>query len=317
VNVNITFGGVANTSQSSNVLVSDARNGVAVAAGSENVDTTSFTPVNKAEQSRQAQQDGAEKGVESRLASEQARADDKVQNKENRDNRDQQQADQSQQKNIDKSQADQQLEARRQQDAQEQRQLASELQQIQQLAERDREVRAHEQAHQSVGGQHTGAMSFSYERGPDGQNYAVEGEVSIDTSRVSGNPQATLDKAETIRRAALAPAEPSSQDRRVASEAVLMSVEAKVDIQKLNSEKLTKEVQQEDTEEVEDLSSEERQVTDKNAQEEQQKKLVEQNPGADIQALNERLSRIQSQILEISQIDDKVNSKVNLLDIAT
>jgi hypothetical protein len=317
VNVNITFGGVANTSQSSNVLVSDARNGVAVAAGSENVDSTSFTPVDKAEQSERAKQEGAEKGAESRLASEQARADKKVQNKENRDDRDQQQSDQSQQKNIDKSQADKQLEARRQQDAQEQRQLASELQQIQQLAERDREVRAHEQAHQSVGGQHTGAMSFSYERGPDGQNYAVEGEISIDTSRVSGNPQATLDKAETIRRAALAPAEPSSQDRRVASEAVLMSVEAKVDIQKLNSEKLTKEVQQEDTEEVEDLSSEERQVTDKNAQEEQQKKRVEQNPGADIQALNERLSRIQSQILEISQIDDKVNSKVNLLDIAT
>jgi hypothetical protein len=49
--------------------------------------------------------------------------------------------------------------------------------------------------------------------------YAVGGEVSIDTSPVKGDPQATIAKMEAIKRAALAPADPSGQDRSVASEA--------------------------------------------------------------------------------------------------
>lgn len=49
--------------------------------------------------------------------------------------------------------------------------------------------------------------------------YAVGGRVRIDVSAVSGDPAATLRKMQQVRRAALAPAEPSSQDRRVASRA--------------------------------------------------------------------------------------------------
>jgi len=316
--VDITFGSAVNTSPTSNVQSSDARNGVAVPAQSDNVDSTSFTPVNAVDENAKSKQEDAKQGIEERLARDQARTDRKASAKDNREQQELRQADQRQQKDIEQSQVDRQVEERRQQDAQEQRQLEAELKQIQQLAERDREVRAHEQAHQSVGGQYAGAMSFTYERGPDGQNYAVGGEVSIDTGKVPGNPQATLDKAETIRRAALAPAEPSSQDRRVASEAVLMSVEARAEIQQLQREELTEKAQEEESEEVEQDSSEERLVVDKKAQEDdQQDGVVENNAGADIQELNERLSRIQAQILEISQIDDKVNSKVNLLDVAT
>lgn len=316
--MNITFGSSINSSQTSNVLNTDARNGVAVPAASENIDSTSFTPVSATEKGDKSKQETSEQGVEQRLASEQARSDQKNQSKTAREQQDQQQTDRRQQKEVDQSQADQRVAERRQQDAQEQRQLEVELRQIQQLAERDREVRAHEQAHQSVGGQYAGAMSLTYERGPDGQNYAIAGEVSIDTGKVPGNPQATLDKAETIRRAALAPAEPSSQDRRVASEAVLMSVEARAEIQQMQSEALTEKAQEEDSEEVEAGSSEERSGVEQKAQSEgQQDDVVENNAGADIQELNERLSRIQAQIVEISQIDDKVNSKVNLLDVAT
>lgn len=316
--MDITFGSAVNTSPASNVQSSDARNGVAVPAQSDNVDSTSFTPVNAVDENAKSKQEDAKQGIEERLARDQARTDRKASAKDNREQQELRQADQRQQKDIEQSQVDRQVEERRQQDAQEQRQLEAELKQIQQLAERDREVRAHEQAHQSVGGQYAGAMSLTYERGPDGQNYAVGGEVSIDTGKVPGNPQATLDKAETIRRAALAPAEPSSQDRRVASEAVLMSVEARAEIQQLQREELTEKAQEEESEEVEQDSSEERLVVDKKAQEDdQQDDVVENNAGADIQELNERLSRIQAQILEISQIDDKVNSKVNLLDVAT
>jgi hypothetical protein len=56
------------------------------------------------------------------------------------------------------------------------------------LARRDREVRAHEQAHAAVGGSYAGAPSYTYSRGPDGQRYAVGGEVSIDTGALSNDP---------------------------------------------------------------------------------------------------------------------------------
>ena len=81
------------------------------------------------------------------------------------------------------------------------------------LRQRDQEVRLHEQAHLLAAGPYAkGAPSYTYQTGPDGQRYAVGGEVPIDLSPVPGNPQATLQKALTIRRAALAPTDPS-EDR--------------------------------------------------------------------------------------------------------
>ena len=110
---------------------------------------------------------------------------------------------------------------------------------LQQLKERDREVRRHEQAHVAAAGTHAiGGPHYELKRGPDGKQYAVGGHVNIDTSRVPGDPEATLRKAQTIRRAALAPAEPSSQDRRVASKASTMALEARQEIAQLRLEKL-------------------------------------------------------------------------------
>lgn len=111
-----------------------------------------------------------------------------------------------------------------------------EQQQIQQLAARDREVRNHERAHAAVGGSYAGAPRYQYERGPDGINYAVAGEVSISTGGVSGDPQATIEKAQVIRRAALAPAEPSAQDRKVAAQATQMEAEARVELTNIQRE---------------------------------------------------------------------------------
>ncbi|MDA7089028.1 putative metalloprotease CJM1_0395 family protein [Pseudomonas sp. SA3-5] len=104
---------------------------------------------------------------------------------------------------------------------------------IAELATRDREVRSHEQAHAAVGGGYAGAPSFTYTRGPDGQRYAVAGEVSIDTGAVAGDPQATLSKMEIVVRAALSPAEPSAQDLRVAAQAQAQMVQARVDLAEL------------------------------------------------------------------------------------
>ncbi len=106
---------------------------------------------------------------------------------------------------------------KRQQSSTQQALSEGELDQLRQLKERDQEVRAHEQAHASVGGVHAGSASFTYQMGPDGVRYAIGGEVDVDLSVVNGDPQATVDKMEQIQRAALAPAEPSSQDRQVAA----------------------------------------------------------------------------------------------------
>lgn len=104
---------------------------------------------------------------------------------------------------------------------------------VEQLQQRDQEVRTHEAAHKAAAGQYAkGGASFDYERGPDGQLYAVGGEVSIDTSKIPDNPEATLQKANQIRNAALAPAQPSTQDRAVAVEAAAMAAEAKAEIAK-------------------------------------------------------------------------------------
>lgn len=105
-----------------------------------------------------------------------------------------------------------------------------EQQEIRKLAARDREVRSHEQAHAAVGGKYAGSPVYEFVRGPDGVSYAVGGEVSIDTSPIPGDPEATIAKAQQIRRAANAPAEPSPQDRRVAAEASLMEADARAEL---------------------------------------------------------------------------------------
>lgn len=103
--------------------------------------------------------------------------------------------------------------------------------QVRELKARDLEVRAHEQAHLSAaGGYARGGPTFTYQRGPDGHQYAVGGEVQIDSSKVANDPVATLRKAQVIRRAALAPTNPSSQDRAVAAEASRMAAEAQAEI---------------------------------------------------------------------------------------
>lgn len=101
---------------------------------------------------------------------------------------------------------------------------------IAELVSRDQEVRSHEQAHAAVGGQYAGSPTYTYTRGPDGKRYAVGGEVGIDTGPVANDPEATLNKMDVVIRAALAPAEPSAQDRQVAAQALGQMAEARVQL---------------------------------------------------------------------------------------
>lgn len=110
-----------------------------------------------------------------------------------------------------------------------------EKQEVKELKARDQEVKTHEQAHAAVGGRYAGAASYSYELGPDGKQYAVGGEVQIDISPVPNDPQATIQKMQQVRAAALAPAEPSAADRRIAAEATQQQVQAQAEFIKQNS----------------------------------------------------------------------------------
>jgi len=102
---------------------------------------------------------------------------------------------------------------------------------VRKLKQRDAEVRRHEAAHKNAAGSNAkGAPSFKFQKGPDGRQYAVGGEVSIDTSEVSGDPAATIRKMQQVRQAALAPANPSGQDRAVAAKAAQLEQKARAEL---------------------------------------------------------------------------------------
>jgi hypothetical protein len=107
-----------------------------------------------------------------------------------------------------------------------------EEQAIKDLKKRDTEVRTHEEAHKTAGGQFAGSPAFDMTKGPDGQSYATGGHVNIDVSAVPNDPQATINKMSQIKSAALAPAEPSSQDLKVAANADSVAAEARSELAK-------------------------------------------------------------------------------------
>ncbi len=117
----------------------------------------------------------------------------------------------------------------------EERQRVRELQQI------DREVRRHEQAHAAAAGPHLrGGPTYEYTEGPDGERYATGGSVDLDTSR-EDTPEETIEKMRTVRQAALAPADPSPEDYRVAQKAARREAEARQEKAEEQREELTAE----------------------------------------------------------------------------
>ena len=117
---------------------------------------------------------------------------------------------------------------------------------LEQLEKADTEVRAHEAAHLAVAGSLArGGANFEFKTGPDGKRYAVAGEVAIDTSK-GDTPEETLSKMRTVRAAALAPADPSPQDRKVAAQATVAMTEA---VQEIRQEKIEETEEQQAAEE--------------------------------------------------------------------
>jgi len=109
---------------------------------------------------------------------------------------------------------------------------------VRELQRIEQEVAAHEAAHQAAGGGLAGAASYSYTKGPDGRYYITGGEVSIQMP-VSDDPEQTLRDMEQVQRAALAPANPSSQDFSIAAKAASMAASARMEIAARNREAAT------------------------------------------------------------------------------
>ena len=152
-----------------------------------------------------------------------------------------------------------------QSDPNEKERLVKEQKQIDELVIIDRSVRAHEQAHSSVAGRYAGTTTYSFVRGPDGISYAVGGEVSIDTSPIPNDPEASIRKAQQIRMAANAPADPSSQDRRVASQAASLENEARAQLAAQRASEIQQEQQQSDNKVSVQKSANEQKVSEEEA----------------------------------------------------
>ncbi|MDE7217854.1 MAG: hypothetical protein K2N20_07180, partial [Helicobacter sp.] len=111
---------------------------------------------------------------------------------------------------------------------------------VNELASIDTKVHEHENAHlAAAGGLAQGGADYTYTEGPDGKLYATAGEVSIDTSS-TGDAQKDVQKAQQIQAAAMAPADPSPQDYRVAADAAMMQMEAQMKVSEELSAELRK-----------------------------------------------------------------------------
>ena len=139
--------------------------------------------------------------------------------------------------------------------------------QLSELERRERDVRASELSQAALAGRYAGPAVYSYARGPDGQTYAVAGDVSIDVSPVPNNPEATLRKMEVVMQAAMASAESSPQDLRVAAQARIIAAQARAELAEARREESATPV-------------DERQKTEKEPAEEEKDAKAQQKPAA-------------------------------------
>ena len=97
------------------------------------------------------------------------------------------------------------------------------------------DIYSHELAHKSAGGQYAGAIEIERNE----QGIPIGGHVPIQMPVLNkNNPQRTIDHANVVMRAALAPADPSSQDYKVANQANQIKMQAQAIKSKHQGQKL-------------------------------------------------------------------------------
>ena len=90
---------------------------------------------------------------------------------------------------------------------------------VDRLRQRDSQVRQEEKAHAAVAGDLAGPISYVYQRGPDGRQYAVGGSVPIKAQALSGDPEDAKRLGARIAAAAHAATNPSGADLAAANQA--------------------------------------------------------------------------------------------------
>ncbi|EDP76453.1 putative metalloprotease CJM1_0395 family protein [Hydrogenivirga sp. 128-5-R1-1] len=105
----------------------------------------------------------------------------------------------------------------------------------QQLRLAEQKVKMHELAHKSVGGELAGPVRYRYTKGPDGRMYITGGEVPLHLKE-GKTPEETIEIARKVKRAALAPLNPSPQDRAIAAKATAMEIKARIEMLSENGE---------------------------------------------------------------------------------
>ena len=91
------------------------------------------------------------------------------------------------------------------------------------IAKNYNHIYQHEVAHKAAGGQYAGAISIE----KDANGIPVSGHVPIQMPVLDkNNPQKTIDHANTVINAAMAPSDPSGQDFKVANSAQQIKMQA-------------------------------------------------------------------------------------------
>lgn len=115
---------------------------------------------------------------------------------------------------------------------------ARQQEQVRKLERIERSVIMHEMAHMAGGaGIVSSGPRYQYQEGPDGKRYIVGGEVGISVSP-EDTPEATIRKMQRVQSAALAPADPSAQDRAVASAAAQLQMQAQMELARQRMESI-------------------------------------------------------------------------------
>jgi hypothetical protein len=107
---------------------------------------------------------------------------------------------------------------------------AGERRELQTMERNDRAVRADELSQRAAAGGYADGTRVRYQVGPDGRRYAVDSQVTFDTTPVPGDPGATLRKMEVVSRAATAATDPSATDRSAAAEAQQLMRQARAQL---------------------------------------------------------------------------------------
>ncbi|WP_255399474.1 putative metalloprotease CJM1_0395 family protein [Oceanicoccus sp. KOV_DT_Chl] len=127
------------------------------------------------------------------------------------------------------------------------------------------------------------------------------GEVPISLPSGGDDPRATLAAAEQVRRAALAPANPSPQDRSIAAEASQISTQAQADLAELQAQERAQQAEQSSQ------SRNDEQLKEEQREQEQRDKAAREERLEELRALARRSTQLGEQLVTLDNVQRNQN----------